>query len=471
MALDLLASLLRPVRQLRALRGLTGKLAPSPPTRNLIAGHLPEMRADRLRYVLDAVRTHGDIVRLRFGWVTGHLVAHPDHVRHVLVDNQKNYDKETPGFDQLRIILGNGLLTSEGAFWKRQRRIAQPAFTKDRVSAFAPTMVRATEEQIDRWLAAPPGTAIDIGAEMMRLALRIAGLTLLSTELSDDAGSVGESLTLLLKDINDRIHAPLLGSLPSARKVRFKRALARLDEIVGKTISARRALGEGGLHDLLGLLMAARDDETGEMMSDQQLRDEVMTMFLAGHETTANALTWSLMLASNHPAAAEELAAEVTRVIGEREITAHDVAELPYAKRFVSEALRLYPPAWIFGRRARESDFIGGYAIPRDSMVFVSPWITQRHPAFFTNPEGFDPDRFLPERYASVPKFAYFPFGAGPRICIGQGFAIMEAVLLLATIVRRVRLDLIPGQTIIPEPTITLRPKRAIQMSVHPRSR
>lgn len=467
----LLSRITRPFEQLAALREHRGMLAPSPRPKSLLAGHLPEMRADRCTYVLDAVRRHGDIVRLRFGWVTGHLLAHPDFVRHVLVDHQKNYDKETPGFDRLRVILGQGLLTSEGALWRRQRRIAQPAFHKERVAAFASQMQTATDDLVEGWLTRGAHRPIDVGAEMMRLTLRIAGNTLLSTELSDEAGSVGEALTFLLRDANDRIHSPISTVFPSARNVRWKRALARLDAIVGQTIARRRALGDAAPNDLLSLMMRARDEETGETMSDHQLRDEVMTMFLAGHETTANTLTWALYLASKHAGPAALLAEEILRVVGDGPIGADEVSRLPYTRRFLSEALRLYPPAWIFGRRARETDRIGGYPIPRDSMVFLSPWITQRHPAFFTNPEGFDPDRFLPERFAEIPRYAYFPFGAGPRICIGQGFALQEAAIALACIVRRTRLDLVAGQTVVPEPTITLRPKGSILMSVVPRSR
>lgn len=472
MARDLFETIVRPFGQLAALREHEGKLAPSPPVDNPVAGHLPAMKLNRLQFLLDSVREHGDVVRLRFGWLTAHVLAHPDHVRHVLVDNHRNYDKETPGFDRLRFLLGNGLLTSEGSFWKRQRQIANPAFHKDRIAAFAPVMVRAAEEAATAWKALSPthlndrAPTIDVTTEMMRLTLRVASLTLLSSDLSQEAGSVGQAVSLLLHEVTQRTIFPLSETLATWANPKLKKAKADLIAIVERTIAERRATASRDQNDVLALFMRARDEETGETMSDEQLRDEVMTMFLAGHETTANLLAWAFYLASKFPAAGAELRREVDEVVGDREITPDDVGKLVYHRRFLSETLRLYPPAWMIGRRARDTDIVGGFPIPRDSIVFLSPWVTHHHPAFFENPEGFDPDRFLPERFSEVPRHAYFPFGAGARICIGQGFALMEAVLLLATIVRRVRLDLRPGQNIYPEPTVTLRPNRAIEMSV-----
>jgi cytochrome P450 len=464
----IVARIVRPLAQLAALGREREHLAPTPPTKHLVAGHLGEMRADRLAFVTRAARAHGDVVRLRFGWITGHLLAHPDHVRHVLVEQHRNYDKDTPGFEKLRGILGQGLLTSEGDLWRRQRRIAQPAFQKERIASFGPVMARAAEERVEAWLSSGK---IDLGAEMMRLTLRIAGLTLLSTELSEEAGSVGEALSFLLRYVTDRIHSPLTELFPTADRKRFDAALARLDEVVEGTIDRRRSRADEAPNDLLDMMMRARDDETGETMSDRQLRDEVMTMFLAGHETTAIALTWALVLAAQHPAEARRVRDEIDEVAGARPLDVEASAALPRTKRFLSEALRLYPPAWIFGRRAKEADRIGGYGIPRDSMVFLSPWITHRHPAFFERPDEFDPDRFLPERVTPLQRHAYFPFGAGPRICIGQGFALLESALLFAAVMRRCELGLAPGVRIVPEPTITLRPKGAIHLTVRPRAR
>jgi cytochrome P450 len=506
--LHFLANLSKPIERVLALRE-NGKAAPSPPVDNALSGHVPSLRKDRLSYFLDSIGTYGNVVRFRFGWIIAHVVAHPDDVRHVLIDNQKNYDKNTRGFEKLRLVLGNGLLTSDGAFWLRQRRIAQPAFAREKVNAFAPVMNRCVEDAVTSWLSPPPPapadpkarprdsrprdsrprdsrprdsrpgdshpgdarrSAMDLGAEMMKLTLRIAGLALLSTDVSRDALQVGEALTLLLAEANERILSPFdfTESLPLPKNLRVKKALTELDEVVDRTIKARRKLDPSMRpRDLLTLFMEARDEETGETMSDAQLRDEVMTMFLAGHETTANALTWSLYLGSKHPAQLKIVREEVERVVGSGEVTPDHVAQLGATRRFVSEVLRLYPPAWMMGRRAISDDVIGGYRIPKDSLVFVSPWVTHRTPAFFENPEGFDPDRFLPENMAKWARTAYFPFGAGPRLCIGQGFAMMEAVILLAAIVRRVRLDLLPGQNVVPEPHITLRPSVPISVRVH----
>ncbi len=454
----------RPIEQVRALRAEDqGRLAPSPPVASPITGHLPFFQKDRLGYTLEIAQREGDVVRLRFGWITGHVVSHPDAVRHVLVDNQKNYDKQTPGFDNLRVILGNGLVTSEGAFWRRQRRIAQPAFQKEKVNAFAGTMSRCTEEMCDRWLAS--GAPFDAHDEMMKVTLRIAGLTLLSTDFTGESRTVGDAVSYLLHEANARI-AQLFDfdrALPTTRGKRLRSAIGELDRVVEAAIADRRARPRES-SDLLSLLMSARDEETGEAMDATQLRDEVLTAFLAGHETTANALTWSLYLASLHPAAANAVVEETKRIAGSAPIDAATAMQLGAAKRFVSEAMRLYPPAWMIGRRAIDRDEIGGFPIPKDSIVFVSPWVTHRRGDVFENPEGFDPDRFLPERIDRVPRYAYFPFGAGPRICIGQGFAMLEAVMGLATILRRARVDLVPGQTIRPEPTITLRPSGPVKM-------
>ena len=406
----------------------------------------------------------GDVTRLRFVVLPAHLLAHPDHVRHVLVDHHRNYDKQTKGFDVLRLVLGNGLLTSEGDFWKRQRRIAQPAFHKERIASFGEVMVRAAEDTARRFdEVAKRGGTLDVAAEMMRLTLRIAGETLLSTDVTSEADTVGASVSVLLNEANSRILRPIDVPLswPTPHNKILLGAVESLDRVVGRMIEDRRRMTERP-NDLLTMLMEARDEETGEGMTDQQLRDEVLTIFLAGHETTANALAWTFYLLSKHPGVGRRLAAELASTLRGRAPDVADVGKLVYTNAVLKESMRLYPPAWIIGRRAVEPDVIDGYDIPRDSFVFVSPWITHRHPAFFPNPEGFDPDRFLPENAASIARNAYFPFGAGPRICIGQGFAMLEAALLLATLWQRFHLDLVSSHPVIPQPSITLRPRHGI---------
>jgi cytochrome P450 len=437
-------------------------------------GNLIDVRRDRLGTFLRAALEHGDVARLEFGLLTGkriaHLLRHPDHVKHVLVDEPDSYDKQTPGFKRLREVLGEGLVTSDGAFWLRQRRIAQPAFHRQRIAAFAPVMVRAGEERVQAWLGrARPDEPIDITEEMMSLAMRIVCETLLGTDVVDTA-TVSQAVDVLLADIRNGLGRffDLPRNVPIERNRLFLEASEALDRQVQRIIDARRK-NNAEATDLLSLLMAARDPETGEGMSDRQLRDEVMTMFVAGHETTANALAWTFWLLSLNPEVRRKLSAELASVLeGGRLPTFEDVGRLDVTTRVLQESMRLYPPAWIVARRALRDDVIGGYAIPAGSLVFLSSYVTHRHPAFWENPEGFDPDRFAAGALSRLPRFAYFPFGGGPRQCIGMSFAMVEATLLLATIGRRVHLDVLPGQRVVPEPGITLRPRGAIHMRVVP---
>lgn len=438
--------------------------APSPPAENIV-GHLKPLRTDQLNFLLRAREICGDVARLRIGVLPAHLLSHPEHVRHVLVDNHRNYDKQTRGFAALRIVLGNGLLTSEGDFWRRQRRIAQPAFHRERIAAFGVSMVRAAEDTARAWeLVAKRGGTIDVAEEMMRLTLRIAGETLLSSDVTSDAAAVGQAVGVLLIGARTRmlqpVEIPLRVPTPSNR--RLSAAIQVVESVVLRMIEDRRRMTSGRPNDLLTMLMEARDEETGEGMTDQQLRDEVVTIFLAGHETTANALAWTFYLLSKHPDAARRVGAELHDVLRGRAPEVADLGKLPVTTAVLKESMRLFPPAWMIGRRPIADDVIDGYEIPRDSVVFTSPWVTHRHPAFWTNPEGFELDRFLPERAADIHRHAYFPFGAGPRICIGQGFAMIEAVLLLATLAQRFRLDLVPGHAVVPQPSITLRPRHGI---------
>jgi cytochrome P450 len=462
------------IDHLRALvpaeRRGAGRTAPSPPTFDRVGGHLEGMRGDRLSFVLQAFQRGGDVARLRLGWLTAHLLAHPDHIRHVLVDGARDYDKQTRGFDKVRLILGNGLLTSEGDFWRRQRRIAQPAFHRERIAGFAAVMARVTEEMLADWAKRPAGSVLDVAEEMTRLALRIAGLTLLSTDPSSEADVVGRAVSLLLASANERILSPFdfLEALPTPKNLALRRAQADLDRVVYGAIAARRRSAERP-SDLLSLFMDARDEDTGEAMSDVQLRDEVMTMFLAGHETTASTLAWAFWMMSLHPGPARAVVEEAQRVLGAAEAagrapTAEDVAAMPVTRRFLMETMRLYPPAWFLARRATKDDAIGGFAIPRGSYVFISPWVTHRHPALFEDPEGFYPERFEGEAASRLPKHAYIPFGAGPRVCIGQGFAMLEATLVLGMVARRFRLDVVSGHRVIPEASITLRPRDGVKV-------
>jgi cytochrome P450 len=457
-----------------ALRHAPGaRLAPTPPyTIPLVGpllGHIPRSGAERLDLMTRAVLTHGDVVRFEFPHITGHLVAHPEHVQQVLVDQHRLFSKQTRGYEKLRAFLGNGLVTSDGEFWLRQRRIAQPAFHKRRIAGFATAMVEAAEDTVRRWeRPAKEGASIDVATEMNRLALRIAGETLLSTDPSDKANAVSDALTTMLHEAHERINRPWSPpeSWPTARNRRYRSASRELDQIVLDIIDRRRR-GAETRDDLLQMLLEAKDAETGESMDDRQLRDEVMTMFLAGHETTANALTWTLYLLSRFPSVARALHEEACEVLGDRAATVEDLPRLELAKRVLQESMRLYPPVWVVGRSPIEDVQIGGFDVPKGSLIFVSQWVTHRHPEFWDDPEGFDPDRWLPERAKAQHRYQYFPFAAGPRMCIGSGFAMMEGQLVLATLARRYRVDLVPGHPIEPEPLITLRPRYGMRVTLH----
>ena len=432
------------------------------PRGHLLLGNLPEVRRDPIRMFLEGFHAYGDVVRFRFGPMIGHLVSSPAGVNHVLAESNRNYGKQTRGFKNLRYVLGNGLLTSEGELWKRQRRIAQPAFHRQRIAGFADSMVRAADAAAAS-LASRSGTVVDMHHEMMRLTLRIVGETLLAYDPSDAADEVGAALHYLLSIANLRSSRVLdvPRAIPTPQNRKFRRALATLDRVVLRMIAERRK-HPGDRGDLLSMLMESRDAETGEEMDDRQLRDETMTIFLAGHETTANALTFTWLLLSRYPAAFRELRAELAQVLGGRHPTVDDLPRLTLTRRVLQEAMRLYPPAWIIGRSVNGPDEIEGFSIPPRSILFVSPYVVHRHPRLWEDPEGFDPQRFEKE----PARGAYFPFGGGPRMCIGNNFATMEAELVLATLARRVRPELVPGHPVVLEPSITLRPKYGMRMTI-----
>jgi cytochrome P450 len=429
-------------------------------------GALRYIRDEPLRFMTGITREHGDVVQFRVGPYNTMLFAHPDAVKHVLVTNSANYDKHTPGFEVLGSLLGNGLLTSQGEFWRRQRRIAQPAFHRRRIAGFAETMVAFTEQMLERWEdAAGLGRTIDLAAEMNALTLRIVAKTLLGTEMGPIAEQVAEAVTAVNVFVNKATTGLLDRYLPTRDHLRAREAVRTLDRIVLDLVAERRRRTDSP-DDLLTMLMEARDEETGEGMSDRQLRDEILTMFLAGHETTSNALAWTFYLLSTHPGIARRTRTELDEVLAGRSPTVDDLPRMTYTSRVVKESMRLYPPAWTLERRAREDDMIAGHRVRAGSLILLSAWVTHRHPTFWPNPEGFDPDRFEPEAEKQRPRHAYFPFGAGPRQCIGNNFAMMESQLIVATILPRFRPWLVPGHPVVPEPLITLRPKHGLQMGL-----
>jgi cytochrome P450 len=431
---------------------------------------LPAVRRDPTGVFTAAAARYGEVVFFRIGPRRGYLLTNPSDVRHVLQDNARNYRK-SPLYEKLRIFLGNGLLTSEGEFWLRQRRIAQPAFHRQKIAALADVMTGAACEVAAQWApVAASGGVLDVEDEMMRLTRTVVLRALLGADLGPYAAGIDDAWAVINQHIGESFWSFGFGDrLPTARRRRFEAARALLQAAVDHVIAERRR--RPGPDDLLSMLMSARDEETGEGMTDEQLRVEVTTFLLAGQETTALALTWTWYLLSQHPHARERLEAELDGVLQGRPPGYADLAQLPYTRMVLDEALRLYPPAWGFSRQALGDDRLGGYHLPRGWLAFVLPYVLHRLPAFWPDPDRFDPERFTPERSAERPKFVYLPFGAGPRQCIGNHFALIEAQLVLATLAQSYRLTLEPGHQVEPWPLITLRPRFGLRMLVRDRSK
>jgi cytochrome P450 len=388
-------------------------------------------------------------------------------IKDVLVTHNQNFHKSR-GLERVKVLLGEGLLTSEDSFHLRQRRLIQPAFHRDRIAAYAQTMVAYADRIRNGW---SEGATYDIAREMSRLTLLIVGKTLFDTDVESQARDVGEAMSGLMESFWMTMlpFGEYLHYLPVPYLRRGQKARERLDRVIYGMIRERRAtLGDRG--DLLSMLLMAQDEEAdGAGMTDQQVRDEAMTIFLAGHETTANALTWTWYLLSQNPDVEATLHAEVDRVLQGRLPTIKDLSSLSYVERVVTESMRLYPPAWIIGRRAIAEYQLGQYVAPPRSILVMSPYIMQRDPRFYADAERFDPDRWTPEFRAALPKFAYFPFGGGPRQCIGESFAWMELILLVATIAQQYRLRLVPGHPVEPQPLITLRARHGMRMTIEQR--
>lgn len=449
--------------------GIDSTRRPPGPKGLPLVGNVPMLWEDQLASAVRGMQEHGDFIALRFGPYRYYLVYDVDAIKRVLVDNNKNYVKSR-NYQGLKLVLGEGLLTSEGELWRRQRKLAQPAFLKRRIEAFAEPMARMSEELACAWDRLGEDAVIDVHQAMMKLTFRIVGRTLFDAELGHDADRIGPRIATLVHFAND--YATALVRLPTwipLRKNRaFARALAEVDRVVYDVVEARRR-SPGEHEDLLGLLMSAADEEG--RMSQRQLRDEVLTLIGAGHETTANALSWTFYLLSLHPDVDARLEAELDEVLGGRTPTLADLPQLALCERVIKESMRLYPPAWAFERDAIGPDVIGGWPIEKGATIGVVTYALHRHPGHWDNPEGFDPDRFLPERSRGRSRYAYLPFGAGPRQCIGMGMALMEAAVVLATLRQRYRLELVPGPPVKLDPSITLRPGSPIRMRLRRRAR
>jgi cytochrome P450 len=441
------------------------------PQGNWLFGCVRDLQGDPLNFYKQTWQTYGDYARIRaFPGIYVYLLIDPEAVEHVLLKNHKNYRKPDFFNKTVSLLAGNGILSSEGDFWLRQRRLSQPAFLRSRVAAFGPHMVTATDLFIQEWEKAEFGHALDIVPEMMRLALRIASTSLFSTDISGEADAIGRAFRVAFAQIGDkmsgRTRVPLW--VPTRRNREFRESKALLDRVVLELIESRRR-NPTVTNDVLDMLLAAQDNESGTGMTDQQLRDEVITLITAGHESVGAAWSWAWHLLAQHPKIQEDLHDEAKGRLGGRTPTPDDLPHLPLATAVFEETMRLYPPAWGQPRETIAADEINGYSLPGKAIVTLSQWITHRHPRFWNDPDRFDPQRFLPPGDPRRPKMAYFPFGGGPRMCIGNHFAMIEGPLVLAALAQRFHLTPVPGHTVIPDPTFTLRPKTGVQVIVRKR--
>jgi len=418
---------------------------------------------DMLAFITKLARSYGDVVTYRIGGETIFLVSDPHHIKEILVTQNRNFTKSR-GLERTKRLLGNGLLTSEGAMHLRQRRLMQPAFHRERIVGYGQTMAAYADRTRQQWR---DGETLDVAQEMMRLTLSIAGKTLFDVDIEKQAAEVGRAMNDVMESFWTTM-LPLvdfLERMPIPKLRRAKAGRARLDKIIYGMIAERRASGRDH-GDLLSMLLNAQDEDDGGVMTDKQVRDEAMTILLAGHETTANALTWTWYLISQSPEVETRLHEEIDGVLQGRLPGVADLPGLAFTEKVVTEAMRLYPPAWIVGRRAIAEFAIGEYVAPPRTIMIMSPYILHHDARYYADPDRFHPDRWTAEFKATLPQFAYFPFGGGPRRCIGESFAWMELVLVVATIAQQWTLDLVPGHPVEPQPVVTLRTKHGMKMTL-----
>ena len=442
--------------------------APGPRGLPLVGSALP-FRKDPVGFMLKAWRDYGDIVRLNIRGKTVHLVTRPEHIQHVLVSRRDNYYKGY-GYHDQKLLLGEGLITSDGELWEQQHRLMQPFFTPRGVGHFTDIMFDATRRMLERWAPKADGRqAVQVDDEMARLTGNIIVHILFGRDLDAGSSPIDEAFQYCIGFI-DRRSADLIALpmfLPTAANRRFKRYLAALYRYIDERVSEHRR--DPQADDFLSVLLGSQNDE-GESMSDTQLRDELVTLFVAGYQTSMHALTWTWYLLDQHPPVLARLLEEQQELLGNRELTPSDLRNLSYASMVFQETMRLYPPVKVFIRQAREADTIGGFHIPTGSLIVISPYITHRHPDLWPDPEHFDPQRFSPEQAEHRSRYAYIPFSAGPRICLGDNFALLEASIVLTMVTRRYRLRLVPGHAVIPSMEVKTRPLYGMPMTLHPRT-
>lgn len=431
-----------------------------------LIGSMTAFQKDRLAFLQRVSATYGDIARMNFGPFPVIFINAPDLVQQVLVEHATDFDKGQVIHRAFGPIIGNGLVNNEGESWRVQRKLMAPPFQHRNIARYAEAMVDYTERAQAGWAA---GSTIDVDRAMTALTMSIVGKTLFDADVLSETDELGNAITVALQYMQYTLDHffPIPLGIPTPRSRRTRQALALIDRRLHTMIEEHRAHPDRG--DLLSLLLQARYDD-GSVMSNKQIRDEALTVFVAGHETTANALAWAFYLLVTHPAAYATLQEEVDRVLGGRPATVADLPNLPYSLQVFKEALRLYPPAYTIGRTALRPVDIGGYHLNKNDIIIIGNFTIQRRPEFFgPDPDAFNPDHFTPENEKRLPRYTYLPFGAGPRICIGNQFALMEGQLLLATLAQRVTFELVPGQEIVPQPVFTLRQKHGCRVIVHRR--
>jgi cytochrome P450 len=430
-----------------------------------IVGALPRMLSNAPRFCTKMMLEYNDVVQLDLGVGSIYLVTMPDHIHHVMVANHDNYWKGDV-FDRTRFLFGNGLVVNEGEGWRRQRRLIQPAFAHRRIANLIPIMTDVVEQRLAGWEAASAAEQpLEIGQEMLSLTLRIIMKTMFSLSIDDrELGVMAQCFNTALEQITIRMATYFLPEwFPLPHQHACREAVATLDQMVYRIIKERRESGQDP-DDLLTMLLSARDEETGEGMTDLEIRDEVMVTLFGGYEATADALTWTWYLLGEHPAVDETMREEIAAVLGNRTPTFEDVTRLTYTAQVFQESMRLYPPFWFYNRTARNEDEIGGYPIPAGAQILIVPYATHRHPDFWTVPEAFRPERFEPSQVAGRPRNAYVPFGTGQRMCVGRHLATMEMQLILAVVAQRFRPRLAPGWYVTPKVGTSLRAKGGMWM-------
>ncbi|MGK5552261.1 cytochrome P450 [Actinomadura kijaniata] len=441
------------------------RVPPGPPRRET-PRLFSQLVGDRLALLSSAAERYGDAARLRIGPKTLYFFNHPDHAKHVLADNSANYHKGI-GLIQARRALGDGLLTSEGELWRKQRSAIQPVFQHRRIARQADVVADEAAKLVNRLLARVNGEPVDVVDEMTGLTLGVLGRSLLDADLGG-FGSVGRSF----EAVQDQAMFEMvsLGMVPTwvplPKQVRFRAARRRLRRVVDRLVMLDRDAGPGD--DVVSRLIASTHRESDPRVRRTRLDDELITLLLAGHETTASTLSWAFYLIDRHPEVRERLRAEAVEVLGDRRPAFEDLPRLTYTNMVIQEVMRLYPPVWILTRLAQRDDEVGGYHVPAGSDVLVCPYTLHRHPAFWDAPGRFRPERFAPDAAADRPRYAYIPFGAGPRFCVGNHLGMMEATFALALVARDLQLNLLPGRTVVPEAMLSLRVRGGLPMTVRP---